>query len=673
MFLEQFIHNNNLKFKLNNVMMLSKSPAYLLLTLLIILFFAASANAQQIKEYDSIYHTFNGYSGNAKFKYYQDEEKRLIKNGDFIFTSKLLDTLHKNITINIRWYGNYSKNIKSGSWKYEFNTHEVENVLVDNFDVDYKLHSEKEMIQGNYKEGRAEGKWSLNKDEFINGKRDNKLAEYNTNFKNSKISGPVEISYTEKGGNIVLVKGNAENGLMEGEWLFEYTDSEQQPVVEKRIYKRGFLIRLEKRIRNKIIGQIDFPLSPQIKSYLKNPKQKSEVVNKPLSLLFSDGYPRNSELVNVQQRGNDIIDTAIITLLKNEENFMVNFGLPLGTNRMHYELKRSEKKILEEWPDVEFEYRSRLNRLQTDKDLNFLYNEDETISMINAWLEKQLRLMDYIKSWNNILSRNEIIYYNRNNESLIEYTENLLARDTITYSGKEKIIAYEQGELEEKSFLFMIADNFKQRAIVADSLVNLYENKIADLKLNDNISRLKTDIQTSQMQLDTLFNPEIIPNEYKPLYNKFQTNYLGESFRNKYTLLDNDTIFMQDRIRVGDSLVQDIRLIKKIDAKLHEVTKNRQIIDSLYTEYVFDPFTFTDKVPTRIKKKLYEVVAEDVTAELLEKAEQATTLIEAYNYINQLILVQQRLIFFHDKETSKIERRLKKRAPLKEKLEILQI
>lgn len=652
--------------------MFFKSPAYLVF-LSILMLFNLDASAQQAKEYDSIYHTFNGYSGKAKFKYYRDEEKRLIKNGDFSFTSKLLDTLQKNVTINIRWYGNYSKNVKNGSWKYEFNTHEVENVLVDNFDVDYKLHSEKEMIQGNYKNGRAEGKWSLNKDGFINGKRENKLAEYSADFKSSKISGPIEISYTEEGGNIALVKGNAVNGLMEGEWVFEYTDSEQQPVVETRTYKKGFLTRLEKSIRNTVVDEIDFPLSPQIESYLKNPRQKSEVVNKPLSLLFSDGYPRNSKLVNVQERGNNIINTAIITLLKNEEDFMVKFGLPLGTNRMHYELKRNEKKILEEWPDVEFEYRSRLNRLQTDKDLNFLYNEDETISMINAWLEKQLRLMDYIKSWNNILSRNEIIYYNRNNEALIEYTENLLAEDTLTYSGKQEVITYKQGDLEEKSFLFMIADNFKQRAIVADSMVNLYENKIEDLKLNDNISRLKTDIQTSQIQLDTVFNPDIIPSEYKSLYDKFRTNYLGESFRDKYTLLDNDTIFMEDRIRVGDSLVQDIRLIQKIDAKLHEVTKNRQIIDSLYTEYVFDPFTFTDKVPTRTKKKLYEIAAEDVTTELLEKAEAANTLLEAYNHINRLILVQQRLIFFHDKETSKIERRLKKRASLEEKLEILQI
>lgn len=630
------------------------------------------ALAQQAQTYDSIYHTFNGIYGKAKFKYYRDEENRLIKNGDFVFTSKVLDTLRKNSTINIRWYGNYNKNIKNGDWKYEYNTHEVENVQVDNFDVDYRLTSKKEIVLGSYTAGKAAGNWSLTTDSFENGKRRDNLAMYSAVFKNSKISGPVEISLTEEGGNKALAKGNAVNGLMEGEWLFEYT-ADKQPVVEKRLYKKGFLISLEQKVRNEVIQSITYPLSGSIQNYLNNPKQKSEAVNKPLSLLFSDGYPRTSTLVKAQERGNTIIDKAVSGLLKNEEDFIAQNGLAIGTNRMFYELKKNEKKILEEWPEVEFEYRSKLAKLQTDRELNFIYNQNDIISKVNTWLDVQLKLMDYIKSWNNILRRNEIIYYNRNNPALIKYTENLLQNDTLKYNNKEEIITYRQGALEEKSFLFMIADNFKERTVVADSLVRLYEATIEDLKLTDDISRLKTDIQNSQMQLDTVFTSGVVPGEYEGLYKKFRTNYLGDSFKHKYTMLDNDTLFMEDRKRMGDSLVQDIRFIQRIDVKLHEISKNRQVIDSLYTEYVFDPFTFTDKVPTRTKKKLYEAVAEDMVNELLTLAEQSPGLLETYNYINQVLMVQQRLIFFYDKETSKIERQLKKRTPLEEKLRILQI
>lgn len=172
--------------------MFVKSPACsFLLFFALLLLTTNTTTAQEAQLYDSIYHTFNGYSGKAKFKYYRDEEKRLIKNGDFIFTSKVLDTLFKNITINVRWYGTYNRNVKNGNWKYEYNTHKVENVIVDNFDVDYSLKSEKELIQGIYKNGIAEGKWSLTKDGFENGKRGDKLAEYSANFKNSKVSGPL--------------------------------------------------------------------------------------------------------------------------------------------------------------------------------------------------------------------------------------------------------------------------------------------------------------------------------------------------------------------------------------------------------------------------------------------------------------------------------------------------
>ena len=72
-------------------------------------------------------------------------------------------------------------------------------------------------------------------------------------------------------------------------------------------------------------------------------------------------------------------------------------------------------------------------------------------------------------------------------------------------------------------------------------------------------------------------------------------------------------------------LLESLQMIQEISTTLPDRAKT---IDSLYTIYTFDPFTFNDKFPRRIKKKLYDLIAIDLYNELLNKISTNTSVSE---------------------------------------------
>src|SRR5690606_42005167 len=95
-------------------------------------------------------------------------------------------------------------------------------------------------------------------------------------------------------------------------------------------------------------------------------------------------------------------------------------------------------------------------------------------------------------------------------------------------------------------------------------------------------------------------------------------------------------------------------------------------LDSLYTDYVFDPFTYSDNVPTRLKKRLYNIVTEEMNTQLIEKAQTDYTQPgEVLKRLNKIYALQDRLFFLVDKNTIKLERKLRRAKSLNERLNLL--
>ena len=94
-------------------------------------------------------------------------------------------------------------------------------------------------------------------------------------------------------------------------------------------------------------------------------------------------------------------------------------------------------------------------------------------------------------------------------------------------------------------------------------------------------------------------------------------------------------------------------------------------IDELYTEYVFDPFTFTERVPSRLKRRLYELVAVQMFNQMVDRATASNDPFNCEKVLNQLYEVQGSMYVLKDRNTKKLEGRLKRHDDLDERLNIL--
>lgn len=207
-----------------------------------LLMILSSLSAQEIKKHEG--KMFNGFneSGEVKYNYYEAEITREhIKHGNFRYALKIKEKdyrFYQNIS------GKYKDGSKTGLWTYKINQ------------KDYELQKQNAFTSGtvelssNYKDGVAHGQWiyeSLLKDR----KRTKKGNEYKwgaysepvqirleLNFTNGTLTGPFFYSNP----NYILSGELDDNGMMHGEWSWDYTDS-----VMVEVYSHGLLIKSELR------------------------------------------------------------------------------------------------------------------------------------------------------------------------------------------------------------------------------------------------------------------------------------------------------------------------------------------------------------------------------------------------------------------------------------------
>src|SRR5690606_22643844 len=61
---------------------------------------------------------------------------------------------------------------------------------------------------------------------------------------------------------------------------------------------------------------------------------------------------------------------------------------------------------------------------------------------------------------------------------------------------------------------------------------------------------------------------------------------------------------IEQQIALGNNIVSQLSILERIHESAVEIAKAADKLDKLYTVYTFDPFTYSDGVPTRAKKRL---------------------------------------------------------------------
>lgn len=625
-----------------------------------------SAFAQQTRTYDSIYQPAPGITGEAQFEYILNDEGERIKNGEFLFEREVRDSLTPTTATYNRWEGQFNNNIKVGSWLYETKNHKVEINEISEINLDYDIFTEDEILEINYAEGFPEGELFLESTLYINNNRVKNLKYFETEFIDGRMNGDFEFILSDEEKDLVSVIGEVSNGLMSGLWEFNY---HEENLVETREYDRGILLRLTKTEDNEIIQELNFPLSEGLQAALNNEETNVELVNNPLSLRFSDGYPRTSEYIKAQEKGEEVIEMIFDEIFQYDENIDPTEQLPLGTNRGFYPLSSEEQERLEEWTEVEATFRNNIQQLKNLEIDNLDFVEDPDIQTILKWSEKQEELEEYIKPWNNILSKAQAEFYNREG-LLVDYSYNLLQSDTLQINDEEVILEYEPREKGD-NFLLYIVENFKDRNKMGDSLIKTFSVELEELEINQEISEVNKQISRQKEEVDSIY--EFLPEHEKTrntLYNvksHYINNVYPDEFEEFTTAADEG-----EQVQAGRDIIVQLELLKNIRETGEQIAERHLEVDSLYTDYTFDPFTYSDRVPVRRKKRLYNLVNDDIINRIIDRAN--SSYLEPREVLKDLQLayqMQERLIFLEDKNTSRLERRLRRSDSLNERIELL--
>ncbi|HSI71109.1 MAG TPA: hypothetical protein VK941_12815, partial [Gillisia sp.] len=531
--------------------------------------------------------------------------------------------------------------------------------------LDYSIYTIDNFLEINYVDGFPEGEILLESTLYSDKQREKRLKYFQTEIKNGRMHGEFEYFFADENEDILSVYGQLDNGLMVGEWGFNY---HQDDLREIRQYNKGVLLSITKT-NGKGPQKIEFPLSEGLQAALANKESNVELAGKPLSLHFSDGYPRTSRYIKEQQKGEDALMGILEEIFRYDQDIDLSRQLPLGANRGFYPLSSDERKILADWTKIEAKYRTNLQELNNLRIESLNLAQDEETRIILGWIEEQEAIHDYIRPWNNILGKEQVEYYNR--EGLLkDYAWNMLSRDTVVTEAETRVFEYEPKEKPE-NFLHYIVENFKDRNIVGDSLVERLAGKVETLETSREVSGLNENISLRKKELDSVYAFPSTYNLMDYLLRKTRRDFGEIVYKEQMDkFLQEES--MEDKISIGQALLINLEIMKEIHSTAINIATRREQIDELYTEYTFDPFTFSDQVPVRKKKRLFNFVTEEVIEKIIvragEKSSEPTEVLKEIQLVQQM---QERLIFLEDKNTRRLERRLLRSDSLNESIELL--
>ena len=208
--------------------------------------------------------------------------------------------------------------------------------------------------------------------------------------------------------------------------------------------------------------------------------------------------------------------------------------------------------------------------------------------------------------------------------------------------------------------------------IDADVVIDFFTDRAPFANPASELFELNEKIKKEQHLEDSLF--AILPKDPNLIRLLSSTNdhFFQNTFKDQYELFQSSDI-VAEQLRTGNQIVAEIRTLEKIHDLALEIEKNLEDLDSIYTEYLFDPFTYTDRVPSRVKKKLYDPVVLEIIPQyiLLEAQNHFEDPDQVLKDLEKIIQIQERMKSLRFQDTSKLERKLRQNKELKYRVEYL--
>ena len=246
-----------------------------------------------------------------------------------------------------------------------------------------------------------------------------------------------------------------------------------------------------------------------------------------------------------------------------------------------------------------------------------------------------------------------------------------LGESMIEVLGDTVNFIYTQKQYEEDNLLEYLVNNFKRRIVVADSLNTIFIVKAKALQLDQALILRNEKITQLVKELDSSIKANTKDPSLNRLVRNVHDHYLMDVVNKEYQTYLQEVENKEHQAILGDSILLELHSIEEVYRLCQKIAFRRRDIDSLYTEYTFDPFTFTDRVPTRMQRKIYDLIAVQMFNQLVLRATDEKNAFDCERDLRELYKMQGTLYDLRGKETKKLEKKLKKTKDLDERLKIL--
>lgn len=623
--------------------------------LLIPLLFFSSVNAQ---EYDSAYRLPNNTLGHAKFEYYYDIDHLMVKNGEFKFRSDSTKKIAPSIFEDVIIAGNYSENSKSKDWLYQLTRKELDILSIADDSINYELRTYKTEINGAYTRGLPSGQWTMTTTLTSNTQEPREYQNTVLNFKRGYADGSFEHSGFDESDTPIIISGQFDQGVFIGDWQFDYSTKGRR-VSEIRHYERGVL---EYSVMNS--DTLRYPLSPKTSADLY--QNEKHLITPPVQIDYNDGFPTGSVYLSSQQPGNSALKALQNSLFQFDKDFLAKQQTTFGVSRVRYPLSEAEQKSVSEWGQVEEDFRDKVTEVKEHEIRDFGVSSDSIAIISLDWINQQEELLESLSDLSQILLSGDAEYYYRDGLLLSNAIE-LLRTDTLSYENNQYIVDYPTSYESQQMLLSFLVANYRSRIEVADRLDEYLSTLKTSSTLEEELASLPDQIQTEKEKIDSLYS-ESYTEKTKEFLTQVSFNFIKPKIENDIDRFEN-LEESEGKKSLGDSILIDLNTLSRIHQTALRIEQRTQFVDSLYTEYMFDAFTFSD-IQARVKKRLYEQV-EDIQKELVEEAVKSEYPKECLDLLEEVYKAQGTLISLREKKTRPLERSLARANNLSEKLALL--
>lgn len=608
-------------------------------------------NAQQVVKH-GVTGIF-GDTGTAVFNLKKSTEtKSPIKEGPYSFESQREFRQANPQLISQKIRGAYKSNKKHGIWEFENHKTEFKNKGFENGTPKFSKIERNLRAKGNFKYGNPDSDWHI-----LQSTGSDSLLSVRVGFKDGWLNGPFYFSNQIKN---IKITGEILQGLLHGQWTLNLGNTKEQ-----RIYERGVLLFLLTTQGTDTLENLVYPISSVCKKALVQKADKNNpLVNFPMSLTFSDGYPKSSKWVTAQQSGNrhlKIVDSLIGVF---SPQWKSSVGLSFGTNRCRYPLQGAEVKLLNDWlkkDEIFIESVNRLNdSVQSFKNLNLSIE----IALAREWIKKQNQIIEFTRTWRKILENGQLIYYYRNGP-ILEHVKNWLSSDTIS----QKQWHYKSDT--NSGFLLFLDQNWQKRIQKANSLQDELKSIKSKFHLSREVINLSVEIDRRKTEIRQWIKNLYLDSSihYREFLKDLDSTYLGDTFQAHLDAFLKETNILKEK-KLGQELVYALDTLYAFVEYVVEASRQHAVLDTFYTEVRLDAFTF-ERYRARIKKRLYSI--SDRTLQHLYKRGAYSLFNERWGTLKTIQQIQQTLYYLRDANTSLMERRWLKTRDWDKRIALFQI